>query len=265
MYKPRFIVPISALAILLSCQSSFASVFLVDNFTQGSAQISSSGALVTDYQTDLAGVLGGTRYAYVQRTAGSGSASLGVNVFPFLTQGFFISSANAIGIGGLSWGRFEDLNANMDRSGLIFGFQVGDFAADEPGLSGTIRLTIYSDTGTDAVAKSISTFVNNPSWRHEEFDNSVNFANVTRIDLDWYGFSEVGADLEFSSFDTLNFLPEPGTMSMLVLALGVIMMARRRTLMTPAPVVASRSQGASAMRSPMPSASDLYSLPNRPF
>lgn len=174
----------------------------------------------------------------------------------------------------LSYGRFEDLNANFDRNGLITGFTLRNFAASTDALPGFLSLTVYSDAGVGTVTKSIADFAaaSTPGWLHAEFNASnpnfsgdvPDFSNVQRLDVNWGGFTNPGADFDFSFFGTINGLPEPGTMSMLLLALGVIMLARKRTRVTPEPVPV-RASGPSSMMTSTPSASDLYSLPNRPF
>lgn len=204
-----------------------SAVTLIDSFTDGSIQITSSGALVDNYQTGLDGVLGGTRYVYVQRTSPGGQVALGVNT-PFAGLTAFFSTAVGNGIGGISWGRFDPLNANLSSGGVVFGFRLGEFWADDPGLTGFISLTVYSDSGNDTVTYAISDFINRPQWFHEDFDNSVNFANVSRLDLDFFGFTALGPDLEFTTFNTVSALPEPGTMAMMFMAGGLLMVVRRR-------------------------------------
>ena len=224
--KNFLLLNICILCSWLYAAPSHAAFWYVDDLSSGSVNLSSSGTLQSSTEQDLEGVIEGERYAYVQRTSAAGSVSVGVNVFPFPGYAVHSSLPNSIGVGGLHYGRNTDLNADYDRNGMIFGFRLSEFSADEPAWTGTIRLTLYDGNNTEQIGKSISTFQHNPEWLHSEF-NSINFANITRIDLDWYGFTANGADLAFNSFNTLNWLPEPSTTSMLMVAAALIFLLRR--------------------------------------
>ncbi|MCZ7592388.1 MAG: hypothetical protein M5U15_09650 [Kiritimatiellae bacterium] len=148
-----------------------------------------------------------------------------MNVFPFVGYTFYTSSAQANGFGGLSYGYNNDLN--LDLSDEIYtGLFLLDFYADEPGMSGTIRLTLYSESGVNSVSRNIGAFIQNPKWELTEFPD-VDLSNIQRIDLDWYGFSDPGADIEFTGFGVSNNLPEPTAVSMILLG-GILLRALRK-------------------------------------
>lgn len=219
---------VASLFCMALTNTSRAAVLYVDDFTDGSVQLGSTGSLASDYTTGLSGVVGGSRYAYVQRTSASGTASLGMNVFPFVGYTFYTSSAQANGFGGLSYGYNNDLGLDLSDD-IYTGLFLLDFYADEPGMSGTIRLTLYSATGTEAVTRDIANFIKNPKWELTEFSN-VDLSNIQRIDLDWYGFSEAGADIEFTGFGISNNLPEPTSVSMILLGGILLRTLRKRKL-----------------------------------
>jgi hypothetical protein len=223
---PTLIKAVAACIALWADSPAQAVYLVVDDFTDGTTSISSSGSLATEHDSGLDGVLGGSRYSYVSRTSVGGVVSVGVNVFPFEGFTFFTSSGTARGIGGLSYGRFTPLGLDLTELNFYRGFRLDEFSADEPGLTGTIRLTLHTSGGTNAVAHSIATFINNPVWKLSDF-SGVNFANVNRIDLDWYGFSQNGADIEFTTFSFDTIIPEPGTFLLLVMG-GLILRTTRK-------------------------------------
>lgn len=225
--KTSTLIKAVATCITLWAASTAQAVYLiVDDFSDGTTSISSTGPLVSEHDSGLDGVLGGSRYSYVDRTSAGGTVSVGVNSFPFLGFTFFTSSGTARGEGGLSYGRFSPLGLDLLTSGFYTGFRLEEFAADAPGLTGNIRLTLHTSGGTNAIAYSIANFINNPEWKLSDF-SGVNLANVNRIDLDWYGFSDVGADLEFTIFGFATIIPEPGTFVLLVMG-GLILRTTRK-------------------------------------
>ena len=259
--KIRAIVLISVLVSFFSVGDLFSAVVtVIDSFTEAPGTVSSTGAFASQHDTGLETVLGGERFYFTQATAGATAVQIGT---PFSGVALYVSTSTGFGSGGMTYGYGTPLNVDLSRSGLIFGFRLGGFGADEPGMTGDISLRVVTSGGTDEVTKPIATFVNNPIWLHEEF-TGVDFTNVERLELSWGNFTQPGADLDFQMFGTVNGLPEPGTMSMLILALGVILLARKRTRAAPEPVPV-RASGPSTMMNSMSSTSDLYSLPNRSF
>lgn len=222
----RFVLVATLVWGLAAAKTARAAYLVVDNFQDGTASISSAGPLASDYDTGLDGVVGGNRYAYVDRTSAGGAVSLGVNSFPFFGFTFYASTSSARGEGGLSYGRFSPLGLDLAADGFYTGFRLLDFAADEPGMSGTIRLRLHTSGGTNAIAYSIANFVNSPEWKLSDF-TGVDLSNVNRIDLDWYGFTQDGADLEFTIFSFATIIPEPGTFVLLVMG-GLILRTTRK-------------------------------------
>ncbi len=216
------------LASAMAAASAHAVVFFVDTFTDGTAQISSTGPLSSDTDTGLASALGGERYSWVDRISAGGIVSLGINTFPFFNAAFYTSSSSGYGVGGLSYGHSSSLNLDLDEGALYTGFFLDNFGADDPAETGFIRLTVYSGSGTEAISKNIGAFEDGYSgWNFSEFA-TTDFGTISRIDLDWYGFTSEGADVEFTYFGITNTLPEPGTLTMLLIGGLFLRQARKR-------------------------------------
>ncbi len=222
-------VLIAALAVNCSL-SAKAGVFVFDSFTNGTTAISSVGPLVSDYDVGLVDVIGGTRYSYAERTSAGGTTSLGINTFPFIGMSFFTSSATAVGVGGLSYGQFAPLNLDWSNEILSYGMELVNFAADAEGEAGTIRLTMYTSGGNASVAYNIGAFEQNSRWLFSDFAG-IDRSNVTRIDIDWYGFGSGGADIEFSMIGISHNIPELGTMAMLGVASLILYSVRKKQVL----------------------------------
>jgi hypothetical protein len=243
--KNFLLLNICILCSWLYAAPSHAAVWWIDDFltpeglNQNTVVSIGTGPTVSTNVSGIANTstIGGNRYYEVDRIVPGGNSGESVraeteNIFGFSTFRYF-SSDDARGEGMLSYGHDTSLNADFDGNGVIFGFRLSGFSADASALSGdtaTMTLTIYSDTGTGSVTKMFSDLVGDDGaqWLNTEFlGDNVNFFNVSRIDLSWGNFSAHGADFSFDSFDTLNWLPESSTTSMLMVAAALIFLLRR--------------------------------------
>jgi hypothetical protein len=229
----------------LFAATSHAAVWWIDDFetpegfNQNTIVSGGTGPLVSVNVADIenAKTIGGNRYYEVDRIFPAENVGETVRAETENAFGFsvfrYVSSDGARGEGMLSYGRSTPLNADFDGNGVIFGFRLTGFNADVSALVGdtaTMTLTIHSAAGTGSVTKKFSELMgdNNAVWFNTEFaDDNVNFYNVSRIDLSWGNFTANGADFSFTSFDTLNWLPEPSTTSMLMVTAALIFLLRR--------------------------------------
>ncbi len=249
------------------------SAFVVDNFRgEVGNQIEIFSPTVNFASVNVTGInpsdtVGGSRYYEITAAPGSEGAVVArtETIAGVVNRFTYTSDATAIAGGLLSYGRFEDLNANFDRNGLITGFRLSGLAADEPAQTGFMSLTVYSPTGTGTVTKDIIDLLESAEWLHEEFaGDNIDFSNVSRLDLEWGGFTTGGADFNINfSISTVNGLPEPGTMSLMGLAMLMLFLVRGRgVLRASEPALAhSRQYKAGTVRA-IP-ATDLYNVPHR--
>jgi len=75
--------------------------------------------------------------------------------------------------------------------------------------------------------RNIGAFATNPSWAFSEF-SGIDLNTVLRIDIDWFGFTLPGADIEFAILGVKNSVPEPATLTMLLIGGLALRHARKR-------------------------------------
>ena len=64
-------------------------------------------------------------------------------------------------------------------------------------------------------------------WVSAASPTGVDLSDVLRVDFDWYNFSELGADIEFSMIGITNTIPEPGS-AVLFLIGGIFLRKLRK-------------------------------------
>lgn len=213
------------LTLLVACSFSYGAVVVVDPFETGSSFSVNPNQTVSDSQ-NASEALGGNRYITID--AGAGSLGIDIDVG---SGTFYYSAKDGVpGDARIEWGHNGDLNADFSSTFDILPAFWGIVGHDSACGAFDAVLTLEDGDGTvQSVTRNVAASTvwtsERVQWEYSAFSD-IDFTDVDNIVLE---FNDIGGGGDLS-FDFLQggAVPEPATFAMVLLALGVIRLTRRR-------------------------------------